>query len=84
MKNKILTFIIGVLVGAIIATTGFLIYNKTVKTNSNQPEMMQMDGNGQMMGQPSGDMEEPPEKPSGDNGEEPPTKPDDVNQNANS
>ena len=80
MKDKILPFIIGALVGAIIATTGFLIYNKTVKTNSNQPEMMQMNGNGQMM-QPSGNMEEPPEKPSGDNSEEPPTKPEDLNTN---
>ena len=78
MKDKILPFIIGVLVGAIIATTGFLIYNKVTTKDSNQPEMMQMNGNGQM-GQPSGDMEEPPEKPSGDNGEEPPTKPDDTN-----
>ena len=82
MKNKILTFIIGVLVGAIIATTGFLIYNKLTTKDSNQPEMMQMNGNGQMM-QPSGDMEEPPEKPSGDNGEEPPTKPDDLNGSTN-
>ena len=28
MKNKVLTFIIGVLTGAIIATAGFLIYSK--------------------------------------------------------
>ena len=76
MKNKILTFIIGVLVGAIIATAGFLIYNKTIRNNSNQPEMMQMNGNGQM--------EEPPEMPNGDNGEEPPAKPDDLNNNINS
>ena len=76
MKNKILTFIIGVLVGAIIATAGFLIYNKTIGNNSNQPEMMQMNGNGQM--------EEPPEMPNGDNGEEPPAKPDDLNNNINS
>lgn len=49
MKNKVLTFIIGVLVGAIITTLGFLIYNKVVvKNNFNQPEMMQMNGNEQM------------------------------------
>lgn len=82
MKNKILTFIIGVLVGAIIATAGFLIYNKTIRNNSNQPEMMQMNGNGQM--NENGQMEQPPEMPSGDNGEEPPAKPDDLNNNINS
>lgn len=81
MKGKILTFIIGVLVGAIIATTGFLIYNKTVASNSNQPEMMQINGNGQMGGQQPENMGEPLEKPSGDNGEQPPTKPEEVNNN---
>jgi len=30
MKNRILTFIIGILVGAIITTVGFLIYNKSI------------------------------------------------------
>jgi hypothetical protein len=85
MKGKVLTLIIGILIGAIIATAGFLIYNKV--ESANQPDMMQMDGNGQgQMGDPSngsgqmggqnGDMSEPPEKPDGDNSEEPPTKPD--------
>lgn len=84
MKDKILTFIIGLLIGAIITTAGFLIYNKAIKNNSEQPEMMQMNENGQM-GQPSdGNMEMPPEKPSGDNSEEPPTKPEDSNNNINS
>jgi cell division protein FtsN len=83
MKSKILTFIIGILIGAIITTIGFLIYNKTVAQNSNQPEMMQMDGNGQMS-KPDGDNGEAPEKPDGDNGEEPPTKPDESNSNTNS
>ena len=36
MKNRILTFIIGVLVGAILATAGFLIYSKTMNKNINQ------------------------------------------------
>ena len=79
MKNKILTFIIGLLVGAIIATVGFLIYSKIVLNNTIQPEMMQMNGNGQMGGGQPGNMEEPPEKPSGDNGQEPPTKPEEKN-----
>lgn len=75
MKNKILTFIIGVLVGAIIATTGFLIYNKIVSNNSEQPEMMQMNQNGQMGDEGTENMGEPPAKPSGDNNEQPPAKP---------
>jgi hypothetical protein len=96
MKGKVLTLIIGILIGAIITTAGFLIYNKTVAKNSNQPDMMQMDGKGQMgdpsngdgktMGDPpSGDNNgEAPEKPDGDNGEEPPTKPDEANSNTSS
>lgn len=79
MKDKILIFIIGVLVGAIIATAGFLIYNKVCTNNSGQPEMMQMDSNGQM-GQTSGSMEEPPEKPDGDNSI---GKPEESNNNTN-
>jgi len=62
VKDKILPFIIGVLVGAIIATAGFLIYNKIIKSNSNQPEMMQMNGRGQMERPSDENMEEPPEK----------------------
>lgn len=81
MKERILTFIIGILVGAIIATTGFLIYSKTVANNSKQQEIMQMDGNRQMGGQQSGNMEQPPEKPDGDNSEEPPAKPEEMNTN---
>ena len=48
MKEKIFSFIIGVLVGAIIATGGFIIYQKTHKGNAQQgmnrgerPQMMQ-------------------------------------------
>ena len=64
MKNRILTFIIGILVGAIITTSGFLIYNKSI--NKNQNEMMKtFENNGQMQ-RPNGNMGEPPEKPQGD------------------
>lgn len=62
MKNRILTFIIGVLVGAIITTAGFLIYSKSI--NKNQMNMP-FENNGQMQ-RPSGQMGEPPEKPQGD------------------
>lgn len=33
MKNRILTFVIGALVGSIITTIGFLIYSKTMNKN---------------------------------------------------
>jgi hypothetical protein len=73
MKGKILTLIIGILIGAIITTAGFLVYNNVSK-NSNQPDMMQMDGKGQMgdfsggdengkNGGQNGNMSEPPSKP---------------------
>ena len=35
MKNRFLTFIIGILVGAIITTTGFLIYSRDVAKSIN-------------------------------------------------
>ena len=62
MKNRILTFIIGILVGAIITTVGFLIYSKSL--NKNQMNI-QFENNGQMQ-RPGGNMGEPPEKPQGD------------------
>lgn len=83
MKEKILTFIIGLLIGAVITTLGFLIYNKTVANNSNQPEMMQMKENEQKEGQQPGSMEQPPEKPDGDNSVEPQKKPEETNKNTN-
>ena len=65
MKNRILTFIIGILVGAILATAGFLIYSKTINKNINQNERIPMNNNGQMQ-PPNGDMGESPAKPEGD------------------
>lgn len=60
MKNKILTFVIGLLVGAIITAAGFLIYNKTNTQDQfspdNKPEMSAPGGNGGT----------PPEMPSGE------------------
>ena len=76
MKDKIMFLIIGILIGAIITTGGFLIYNKSLSDNAGQPEMTQMNGNGQM-GAPSNDnMGEPPAKPDGEEQGEPPAKPD--------
>ena len=73
MKEKILPFIIGLLVGAIIATGGFLIYQKNNKhqgpgrMNGERPQMMQrQNGN-------STDGNTPPALPNGEqpNGEAP-------------
>lgn len=77
MKDKILIFVIGFLVGAIIATTGFLIYEKVNKNNNNQmPNFEQR----QMRERSNG--EEPPEKPEGmiPNGEEPTEMPEGTTQ----
>ena len=59
MKDKILIFIIGLLVGAVITASGFLIYEKTNKNTNQMPRGERM----QMMERPDG--ETPPEKPSG-------------------
>ena len=60
MKKKILPFVIGVLVGAIIATAGFLIYEKT-NTNNEVPNM---ERTREMMNR--GDGEIPPDRPDGE------------------
>ena len=70
MKNKILTFVIGVLVGAIITTVGFLIYEKVKGDNQtanqgNTPQMMQ-DGDRKMT---------PPDMQSNDSGDNQTTRP---------
>lgn len=68
MKDKILVFIIGLLVGAIITASGFLIYqnaNKNINqtTSGEQMQMMERhDGNNAPPEMPNG--ETPPEKPS--------------------
>ena len=69
MKDKILVFIIGLLVGAVITASGFLIYQNTNKdtnqtTSGEQMQMMERpDGNNAPPEMPNG--ETPPEKPSG-------------------
>ncbi len=73
MKEKILPFIIGLLVGAIIATGGFLIYQKNNKhqgpgrMNGERPQMMQRQDRN------STDTNTPPTLPNGEqpNGEAP-------------
>lgn len=81
MKDRILLFIIGVLVGAVISTGAFFIYMKAITTcDTNNNTQMQMPwGNPPSMqdGQ-SGQSGQPPEKPDGENGQ-PSEQPSDSN-----
>ena len=80
-KEKIILFVIGVLIGAVISTAAFFVYAKTLGTSSNVSgsSSQQMPGGGT-----------PPEMPSGENGSNsqggtPPEKPsDDNNSGSNS
>jgi flagellar basal body-associated protein FliL len=74
-KEKIILFVIGVLIGAVISTAAFFVYTKTLGTSSNTSgsSSQQMPGGGT-----------PPEMPSGGNGSNgqggtPPEKPSDEN-----
>ena len=60
MKKKILPFVIGILIGAIITTAGFLIYEKT-NTNKRMPNKERA---GEIMNR--GDGETPPDRPDGE------------------
>lgn len=74
MKDKIMLFIIGVLIGAIIATGAFYVYTTTSNSCSNQNTVM---NGGQPPEMPNGqnsESGEPPEKPDGESGQ-PPEKP---------
>lgn len=48
MKNKILTFIIGLLVGAILATGGFLIYEQSKSSEDSDTNVNDFEGRPQM------------------------------------
>ena len=66
MKDKIMIFIIGVLVGAVIATGAFFVYTKATTCNINNNNQMQMPG-GNPPSMPDGQNGQPPEKPEGNN-----------------
>ena len=69
MKDKIILFVIGVLVGAVISTGSFYIYTTTTKSCDCSSSNTQING-GQPPEMPSGQNSEngqPPEKPDGDN-----------------
>ena len=85
MKDKILTLIIGILIGAIIASAGFIIYSKTHNTSKGAesgtpPQMNQSENSNQNGGTP-------PALPNGEtpsnNGGTPPELPNGETPNAN-
>lgn len=76
MKEKMILFVIGILVGAIISTGAFLVCTKTINSNDCSKNKMQMPGgpNMQQNGQnqngqgPNRNQNgQPPEKPNNDN-----------------
>lgn len=69
MKEKIITLLIGVLVGAIITTAGFMIYNKITANNEPTTTRGQMNFNGE---KPDGEM---PQMQKGDSNSIAPEKP---------
>ena len=85
MKDKIIIFIIGLLVGAVISTGAFYIYTTTAGKCDSSNQNTQMNG-GQPPEMPSGQNGQngqPPQIPDGENGQ-PPEKPSDNNtQNSN-
>ena len=84
MKEKIMIFIIGLLVGAVIATGSFFVYSKVTTCNTtNNSQIGMPGGNPPSMSNGQNNNGEPPEKPDGENGE-PPEKPSDsTNQDSN-
>jgi hypothetical protein len=70
-KEKIILFVIGALVGAVISTAAFFVYAKTLGTSSNTSgsSSQQMPGGGTPPEMPSGQNQggTPPEMPSNTN-----------------
>ena len=69
-KEKILLFIIGVLVGAVISTAAFFVYTKTLGTDSNTNDSSRQMPGGTPPEMPSGQNNQggtPPEMPSNEN-----------------
>ena len=62
MKKKILPFVIGILIGAIITAAGFLIYEKTNAHN----RIPNKERAGEMMNREDGEV--PPDRPDGEGG----------------
>ena len=69
MKDKIMIFIIGLLLGAIISTASIFVYTKANNNdnNSNINNGMRMNGNRGSMPSDNSGMEQPPERPDANN-----------------
>ena len=69
MKDRILLFIIGLLLGAVIATGTFFVYTKATTTcnNSNNTQAQMPGGAPTSMGSSENSQGQPPEKPSNEN-----------------
>lgn len=70
MKDKIMLFVIGILVGAIISTGAFFVYTKaTSKCNTNNNSQMKLPGGNppSMQNSQNDQKGEPPEKPEENN-----------------
>ena len=65
MKDKILIFVIGLLVGVAIATGAFYIYTQINSNNNTTQNNEQINSE-----KPEMNGEEPPEKPTGENSEQ--------------
>ena len=67
MKDKILLFVIGVLVGAVISTGAFFVYTKAATTcNTNSNNQIRMPG-GNPPSMQNGQNGQPPKMPNGNN-----------------
>ena len=84
MKDKIILFVIGLLVGAVIATGAFYVYTTTTNScnSSNQNTKMISGQPPEMPSGRQGERREPPEKPNGEN-EQSSEKPNNNTQNNN-
>ena len=95
MGEKIIIFIIGLLLGAIIATGAFMVCTKTCHNNGDKQEVMQLPNgnqpsmnNGQSQNNQNGQSNQPPSAPSGDNNQsnqngQPPEMPNNDNSQSN-
>ena len=84
MKDKIILFVIGLLVGAVIATGAFYVYITTSNScnSSNQNTKVISGQPPEMPSGRQGERREPPEKPNGEN-EQSSEKPNNNTQNNN-
>ena len=68
MKKQVVTFIVGLLIGAIIATGSMVAYTKlTVNNNQGTPPSMSQSGSDSQNGSQQGG--QPPEMPNGQGGD---------------